>query len=155
MTMTKDEIVRDYKAAKTPAKQIAVLADLNVCTKKEIVEILREAGCELPAYYTKKKQEKPEAVGLVYAGSAGATGGIGKHEEPALTPDLEKVLHETAEIPYRPKDVEYIAPDMNIRFAAIEAIANLLARTKDAVDFMEQVRGVLALVWAMEQKEDA
>ena len=49
MTMTKDEIVRDYKAAKTPAKQITVLADLNACSKQEIVEILREAGCELPA----------------------------------------------------------------------------------------------------------
>ena len=61
MTMTNEEIVRDYKAAKAPQKQIGILADLNACSKKEIVEILREAGCELPAYYTKKpKQEKPE-----------------------------------------------------------------------------------------------
>ena len=138
MTMTKDEIVRDYKAAKTPAKQIAVLADLNVCTKKEIVEILREAGCELPAYYNKKpKQEKPEDLGLQYVGSMAATGGSGKHAEPVVIIPAEPVPETT-----------------DIRHAAIEAIANLLARTKDAVDFMEQVRGVLALVWAMEQKED-
>lgn len=60
MTMTNEEIVRDYKAAKAPQKQIGILADLNACSKKEIVEILREAGCELPAYYTKKPKETPE-----------------------------------------------------------------------------------------------
>ena len=148
MTMTKDEIVRDYKAAKTPAKQIAVLADLNVCTKKEIVEILREAGCELPAYYNKKpKQEKPEDLGLQYVGSMAATGGSGKHAEPVVIIPAEPVPETT--------DIRHAAIEaIDIRHAAIEAIANLLARTKDAVDFMEQVRGVLALVWAMEQKED-
>lgn len=60
MIMTKDEIVRDCKAAKAPQKQIGILADLNASSKKEIVEILREAGCELPAYYTKKPKETPE-----------------------------------------------------------------------------------------------
>ena len=134
MTMTNDEIVRDYKAAKTPAKQIAVLADLNVCTKKEIVEILREAGCEPPAYYTKKpKQEKTLeekienvqdkilSLGLQYTGSAGATGGSGRHAEPVVI------------IPEDPAQDQkiYIAPE------------TLTALTKAKVAFSDAVRAML------------
>lgn len=132
MTMTKEEIVRDYKAAKTPAKQIAVLADLNVCSRKEIVEILREAGCELPAYYHKKKQ--PELLS--------ASSGSEKREEPVPVVQAKPAP--------APKTV-------SLRHAAIDTIANLLAQTDDtnSVDFMENVRGVLALVWMMEQKEEA
>ena len=51
MTMTDGEIVASYRQAKLPLKQIGILADLNQCGKKEIVEILREAGCELPGNY--------------------------------------------------------------------------------------------------------
>jgi len=46
-------------AIDSPA-QIAILADLNGCSKDEIVEILREGGCELPKQYT-KKTERAEA----------------------------------------------------------------------------------------------
>lgn len=60
-------IVREYKAAKQPLKQIGILADLNGVDKSEIVRILREAGCELPKQYAPKavkdapvKQEKTE-----------------------------------------------------------------------------------------------
>lgn len=42
--MTVDEIVTSYRQAKNPQLQIGVLADLNVCTRKEIKELLTEAG---------------------------------------------------------------------------------------------------------------
>lgn len=48
MTMTNDEIVREYELAKAPTKQIRILADLNVCDRKDIIKILTEAGCKLP-----------------------------------------------------------------------------------------------------------
>lgn len=42
--MDKGEILRDYKAAKNHKRQIPILADLNVCSKEEIIEILTEGG---------------------------------------------------------------------------------------------------------------
>lgn len=78
--MTNEElaIVREYKAAKQPLKQIGILAELNECSKEEIVRILREAGCDLPKQYRPKaikdapvKQEKTElpiykiAIGVI------------------------------------------------------------------------------------------
>lgn len=41
--MTVDEIVTSYRQAKNPQLQIGVLADLNVCTRKEIKDLLAEA----------------------------------------------------------------------------------------------------------------
>jgi hypothetical protein len=66
MVMTIDEIVMEYKQAKAPMKQIAILADENCCKREEIVEVLREAGVELPKIY-QKKTEKAETVGEVTA----------------------------------------------------------------------------------------
>ena len=56
MTMTNEEIVRDYRQAAQPAKQIAVLADLNQCSRQEIAQILKDAGEELPGWYKKEKK---------------------------------------------------------------------------------------------------
>lgn len=35
MTMTNEEICRDYRAAKVPSKQIHILADLNQCDRRK------------------------------------------------------------------------------------------------------------------------
>lgn len=63
MVMTNQEIVRDYQQAKSPLKQIAILAECNVCEKQQIVEILAAAGCALPgqyqSYVQKAAQPKP------------------------------------------------------------------------------------------------
>lgn len=44
MTMTNEEIVRDWKQAKSPKDQVQILADLNQCHKKDIVKILFDSG---------------------------------------------------------------------------------------------------------------
>lgn len=71
MEMTNAEIVMEYKQAKSPMKQIGILADQNLCTKADIVAVLREAGCDLPKYYQPKdtpvilqplKEPAPELV---------------------------------------------------------------------------------------------
>ena len=54
MTMSNAEIASLYRQAKTPLKEIGVLADLNTCSRNEIVEILRSEGCELPGNYSQK-----------------------------------------------------------------------------------------------------
>lgn len=48
MIMSDGDIVREYLQAKQPLKQIGILAEENLCDKKEIVAILRAAGCNLP-----------------------------------------------------------------------------------------------------------
>ena len=65
MVMTNEEIIREYREAKSPTKQIGILADQNQCSRKDILAILQEAGCEVPGWYRGKKsagEETEEAV---------------------------------------------------------------------------------------------
>lgn len=58
--MTVDEIVTSYRQARNRQTQIGVLTDLNVCTRKEIRELLAEAGVlSPPAPETAKKGGRP------------------------------------------------------------------------------------------------
>lgn len=77
LTMTPEDICKEYRTAKSPLKQIGVLAELNACTKKEIVEVLTEHGEKLPGNVGPRKaasgasfipgarMEKSEIVKLV------------------------------------------------------------------------------------------
>lgn len=63
MTMTPEEIAREYRTAGDKKKQIGILADLNCCTKREIAQILVEQGEEVDGRMLNKpqpKQQKPE-----------------------------------------------------------------------------------------------
>lgn len=63
MIMAAGDIVREYIQAKQPLKQIGILAEENLCDKKEIVAILRAAGCNLPQQYDqswRKAKKQPE-----------------------------------------------------------------------------------------------
>ena len=65
MTMTDEEICRDYRAAAAPLKQIGILADLNQCSKERIKQILIKGGCELPGNMRPKpKKEKKDEPDL-------------------------------------------------------------------------------------------
>ena len=46
MQMTNEEIVRSYKEAKHKKEQVGILAELNACTRSQIIEILRAGGIE-------------------------------------------------------------------------------------------------------------
>lgn len=62
MNMTIAAIVRDYKEAKDKRAQIQILADMNLCEKKEIEKILSQNSCELPApkvRCAKRRRDKP------------------------------------------------------------------------------------------------
>lgn len=62
LPMSPDEIVRDYLAAKTPLKQIKILAELNCTDKQTIVQILKDAGAPLPKNYYNGKNLRPGPV---------------------------------------------------------------------------------------------
>lgn len=58
MTMTNEEICRDYRQSKKRLAQIQILAQLNNCGRDKIVEILKEGGEELPGQYKPKQKGK-------------------------------------------------------------------------------------------------
>lgn len=60
------EIVRDYKEAKDPFKQVGILADLNQIGKKEMAQLLAAQGCKVDGRYLagdprKRVPKKPAA----------------------------------------------------------------------------------------------
>ena len=62
MDMTPSAIVRNYKEAKDQKAQIRILADRNLCDKKDIEKILSDNGCKLPdpkVRCVKRRREKP------------------------------------------------------------------------------------------------
>ena len=61
MQMTKDEILRDHRAAKSKQNQIGVLADLNCCKARDIVNVLLEAGEHVPGNFLPgQRRKKPD-----------------------------------------------------------------------------------------------
>lgn len=146
MTMTNEEIVREYRQAAHPAQQIGILADLNECKKKNIVEILREAGCKLPGYYDKKPPKAPAEPQPV-EGPEEAPAEDVQPDVPVETPEIEDdgCVKVTDALPFI------------IRSVAVEVIARLLVEAdKDNFDggdnFLEQVRGVLAVVHEVDSR---
>lgn len=63
MKMTEDEIIRDYLEAKDKKKQVEILADMNLCTKKEMAQYLADHGMvvdkRLLAGKPGKRKEEP------------------------------------------------------------------------------------------------
>ena len=62
MTMTNEEIVRDYNQAANKSKQIKVLAELNCVSPGEIKAVLAQAGVagvEAPKRLSQRKTEAP------------------------------------------------------------------------------------------------
>lgn len=56
--MDADLIVTDYRQAANKQKQIEILANLNLCSPREIAALLRDRGEELPSRWV-KALEKP------------------------------------------------------------------------------------------------
>lgn len=66
LPMTDEEIVREYRQAKSKLGQIKILADENVCKKAVIVDILRKAGVDdLPAPYRREPKVETGAIPVI------------------------------------------------------------------------------------------
>lgn len=128
MTMTNEEIVREYRQAKTPVKQIRILADENQCDKKEILRILREAGVEIPAVFNSRPVPAPkgaeEAADDPGMPAADSGEDFGKAAEAAI---------------------EAIARMMNLSDEAND-------RENSAWEFRERVRGILAMTYELRKR---
>lgn len=59
--MEPDLIVSDYRQAANKQKQIEILANLNLCSPREIACLLRDHGEELPSRWV-KQLEKPSRM---------------------------------------------------------------------------------------------
>ena len=57
--MTPEEIRKSYTGAKDRKKQITILADLNMCKKQDIIELLRKEGVLLDDALLPKKVGRP------------------------------------------------------------------------------------------------
>lgn len=127
MTMSNEEIVREFRLAKFPLKQISIIADQNQCTRREIAEILLAAGENVPKQFL-PRQPKPEL-------------------EPSLPPAPEGAGEYQDENEKEEKSMEE-----RIARAAVNAIAKLLKDSLEAKDaegsayeFRDAVRGVLCV----------
>lgn len=90
MVMTKDEILRDYRAAKSKQNQIGVLADLNCCKSREIVNILLEAGEPVPRNFLTGEMRKKKDVPVAAAPSPGpVTAVLPRAQKPVPVPDAQ------------------------------------------------------------------
>lgn len=69
MTMTNEEIVREYRAAKSRMKQIGILADENGVDSRTIVNILIEEGESVPGNFLPRRKKTAPRTGLVELGT--------------------------------------------------------------------------------------
>ena len=69
--MSEYEILRDYRNAKNKIVQVQILADMNLCTKKEMTVYLEERGEAV--LKNSNREERWEAISYLY--------GQGKHDE--------------------------------------------------------------------------
>lgn len=152
LPMDPAEIAVDFKRAANPGKQIRILAQLNATTEDQIAEILRDQGIKVDGRWlhrgarTKKEEVKP----MEKKSETGV-------RVDSVPPDNQcRVVPPEATVPA--EDVVAIGDAMPvlIRSSAIETIAQLLANAKNNSEagehFMEQVRGVLALVHEVETR---
>ena len=133
MMMTDAEIIREYREAKTPLKQIGILADENQCSRGKIVTILRGAGLEVPAVY-REKARTGDGDDLSTAARSPSPEGEAEYGPILPAPRLAGFSE-------------------RVNDAAVEVIARMVADSDSAGDqdsatweFRERVRGVLALV---------
>ena len=62
MIMTEAEICKEYRESKKQNMQIGILAELNLCKKAEIIQILEKNGITVPKPAMKKKAELPQEI---------------------------------------------------------------------------------------------
>lgn len=93
MHMTADEIVRSYREAKAPSKQITILAQLNCCSTDDIRNLLKDAGA---LKYQRNKTKKAEKKEDDDKGDPGDTvpAAVPAEAEPAAGADIDPAIPE-------------------------------------------------------------
>ena len=146
MEMTELQIASEYRTGKDKTKTIKVLADLNLCSQRQIAEILQAQGEELPKAWKDKlavplkrpPRGKPatrqDINDAVLVAAMGAKASSFRQEPAALLPVPAPAALSLDEI----------------RQAALELILN--SSPGEAVRFQGYVRGMAALVDRLSEK---
>lgn len=158
MIMSNEEILREYRQARYPMKQIGILADENQCTKREIVDILMTAGAEVPGQFTRYRKPAQPQEGA----------GDEKNEEEQAMEDVKILPAPEGAGEFQPEfQAELVTGEgfkERVCRGAVDTVAQLLAesdRVRDAATvydaawvFREQIRGVLQLVYQLTVEDD-
>lgn len=106
MEMTNGEIVTSYKQAKHKAAQIGILAELNRCSNKKIVEILVDGGIK-PSGLNRVKGELKKADPIPVSKPAPAPKQEPvKEEEPTPVKALATLYREVQRLMKQKQDIE-------------------------------------------------
>lgn len=66
MTMSDEEICREYRLAKRPYEQVTIIADMNQCNKEKIMRTLIRNGADMSnAVYHRNKKARDFLVKLL------------------------------------------------------------------------------------------
>ena len=132
MVMTKADIIQEYKQAKNRRNQITILADQNLVSEQEIVDILVAGGCEVPMGYKYRKQPNN-----AYKEAAPK----GKHKSKTVA-ESETVTIKRTE-----------ATRMITEKAALDTIRDFLANPEATWDeFCHYLGGVIDLVYTISKR---
>ena len=125
MHMTTDEIVRSYREAKAPSKQITILAQLNCCSTDEIRNLLKDAGALKYQRHKTKKAEKKEDDDK---GDPGDTvpAAVPAEAEPAAGADIDPAIPEEVK-----RLIDNRLKEINVGIKQYEHEIRLLTEEKD------------------------
>lgn len=148
MQMSYGEIVRSYKEAKEPKKQIGILADLNAVGKDEIAKILYNAGEINKMTYGQYQRHGKKAVKTEPTETAEVCEQSAPDGEPCRAEEASTQTATDAG-PYRmPGDMQVPEAVIEMTRGALKEMKNAYERAKNAVAQYEEMEAFLAAVTA-------
>lgn len=159
MMMTAEEIRRSFKEAKNQTSQVKILAELNACTKEQILEIV---GSEA-------QKPKAQAAGAQATGKRPGRPKKFKFEEP-VKEETTKEIKAEMEVQAKPEEIKQeqaaavvIPEDVNEEQVALEKTICLLFKQLDMIDknirelegkYRETERAIKVLTEIGQEKEN-
>ena len=101
MEMSNEEIVRRYRQAKNKRSQVNILAQLNCCSKDEIIEVLKQEGItdkQLPRAERSDKGKKKSGEPAVEAKETEITAPLEKQETNSQEEEKNKLNSSTVDV---------------------------------------------------------
>lgn len=140
MQMSYGEIVRSYKEAKEPKKQIGILADLNAVDKDEIAKILYNAGEINKMTYGQYKRHGKKAVKTEPAETAEVCEQSAPDGEPCRVPEKAENVHVPEAV-------------LEMVRSALGELQSAYERARDVVWQYEEMEAFLAAATAEDKAE--
>ena len=101
MEMSNEEIVRRYRQAKNKRSQVNILAQLNCCSKDEIIEVLKQEGItdkQLPRAERSDKGKKKSGEPAAEAKETEITAPLEKQETNSQEEEKNKLNSSTVDV---------------------------------------------------------